>query len=414
MQIYADLKKQEFKSLKSNLNFIKIDIIIIGKRGYSMNIVIAPDSYKGSLTSLEVGNAISDVFKEVIPEANLKVIPIADGGEGTLEALLFATGGQQIPIEVIGPLGDRILTEYGILGDNKTVVIEIAKIAGLTMIPKELQNPIKSTTYGVGEVILDACNRGYRDFIIGLGGSATNDGGLGMLQALDVTFLNEQGDQIVPIAANLAKVKKVDFSTIDPLLMECRFQVACDVVNPLCGEQGASAVYGPQKGATAAIIKQLDEGLANYACMIEDALHKKLQNIPGAGAAGGLGFAFLTINGELTSGSKLISEACDLENAIRSANLVITGEGQSDHQTLFGKAPMFIANTAKNYEVPVILLSGSLGNGFEKLTDVFTACFSITNRPMTLENSIEAADDLLRHQARNIANLVNLNFRKNE
>ena len=412
MQIYIDLRKREFKSLARNLNFLKTHIIMVLKRGLSMNIVIAPDSYKGSLTSLEVGTAISEVFKEVIPEANLKVIPIADGGEGTLEALLFATGGQQIQIEVSGPLGDSILTEYGILGDNKTVVIEIAKIAGLTMIPQELRNPIHSTTFGIGEVILDGCKRGYRKFIVGLGGSATNDGGFGMLQALGVTFLNEQGNQINAIAANLTKVEKVDFSTINPLIKECHFEIACDVVNPLCGEQGASAVFGPQKGATEAVIKQLDEGLANYGRLIENTLHKKLQHIAGAGAAGGLGFAFLTINGELTSGSKLISEACGLENEICSADLVITGEGQSDYQTLFGKAPMFIANMAKKYEVPVILLSGSLGNGFEKLTDVFSACFSITNRPMTLENSLEEADKLLRHQARNIANLVALNFNK--
>lgn len=371
-----------------------------------MNILIAPDSFKGSLSSLQAGTTIKSAFLEVIPDANIEVVPMADGGEGTLETLLFITKGKKILFEATGPLNKKVMVEYGVLGDGRTIMIEIAKIAGLPMVPVIERNPLNTTTYGIGEVIKECIDNGYRDFIVGLGGSATNDGGLGMLQALGVTFLNKQGRTVVPLGKSLSEVSYVDFSTIHPLIKECKFKVASDVENPLCGEDGASVVFGPQKGATPEIVEKLDEALSKYAFHIETHLNKIYQNKKGAGAAGGLGFAFLLLGSEITSGAKLMARYTKLLEKIKTADWVITGEGQSDFQTLFGKVPWYIGKVAELNNVKALLLSGSLGNGYEELYQYFVTCDSIANGPISLNDCMENAELLLYKKAYNVARLL--------
>ncbi|WP_162052778.1 glycerate kinase [Pontibacter pamirensis] len=371
-----------------------------------MKIVIAPDSYKGSLSAKEVGNTIREAFTLEMPEAEVVVIPMADGGEGTLDSLLFSTNGERVDTVATGPLGEQTHTCYGILGDGETAVIEMALVAGLPMVPEEKQNPMLTTTFGLGELIVEAINKGLQKFIIGLGGSATNDGGLGMLQALGATFLDENSKDVAPVGASLQKIVKVDFSNLHPKLKACRFRIASDVENPLCGENGASYVFGPQKGATAEQLRILDEGMRNYANLLEEHLKTKFQTIPGAGAAGGLGFGFLALGAEIVSGSQVVAEAAGLENHIRVADWVITGEGQSDYQTLYGKAPFYVAGLAKKYGVGAILISGGLGKGHEQLLEHFVSCHSIVNAPITLEQAIAQAQPLLFSCARNIARLI--------
>lgn len=375
-----------------------------------MKILIAPDSFKGSLTAMEVGMTIKRAFQAVLPESKIEVIAMADGGEGTLEALIAGMQGKIVEIEATGPLGERSLTAYGILGDRKTIVLETAKIAGLTMVPEHRRNPLWTTTYGLGEVILHALNKGYTKFIVGLGGSATNDGGLGMLKALGVSFLDANGNHVEPSAGSLTRISKVDFQTLHPKLRECELRIASDVQNPLCGEQGASFVYGQQKGATPAQIETLDKALHNYANLIEKTLGKRFQYQKGAGAAGGLGFAFLTLGAKMESGSQIISDVTGLENKIKKADWVITGEGQSDFQTLYGKAPFYVAKIAHKYKVKTILISGSLGEGFEQLYDHFISCHSIIRKPASLEDAICHAEQYLSQTAENIARLIKASY----
>ncbi|MCA1029488.1 glycerate kinase [Bacillus timonensis] len=373
-----------------------------------MKIVIAPDSFKGSLTALEAGLTIQEAILAELPNVHIDVIPMADGGEGTLETLIFATKGKRLQIEVTGPLGEKISTEYGVLGDGKTVVIEMANIAGLPMVPEEERNPLHTTTYGIGETILKATELGHRRFIIGLGGSATNDGGLGMLQALGVKFLDRNGTLVGCYGSDVQKVANVDFSSINPVISECSFIIASDVNNPLCGKTGASHVFGPQKGASIQVVEALDTALSSYATVIEKELGKSYQHITGAGAAGGLGFAFLLLGGEMKVGSEIVADATRLKEKIKNADWVITGEGQSDFQTLFGKVPAFIANLARENRSKTVLVSGGLGEGSEKLFDLFDCCFSIMNRPMTVEDAMANAKQLLYQQARNIARFIRI------
>lgn len=371
-----------------------------------MNIVIAPDSFKGSLSALDAGTNIQKAFLTVLPQANIEVVPMADGGEGTLETLLFSTKGKRFQTEVTGPLGEKVVTEYGVFGEEDIVIIEMAKVSGLPMVPVDKRNPLKTTTFGIGEVIQEALQKGYRKFIVGLGGSATNDGGLGMLQALGVTFLDQNGQIVTPFGSSVKDVVKVDFSTINKLVSECSFQIASDVENPLCGPNGASAVFGPQKGATEEMVKLLDTALANYGQIVEEHLNTQFMDEKGAGAAGGLGFAFLTIGGEMVSGAKLIGDAAGLTAKIKEADLVITGEGQSDFQTLFGKVPGYIGKVAVENQVKAFLLSGGLGKGYEELYRYFVSCESIVTGPMSLEECIEKADKLLFEKAINIARVI--------
>ncbi|KHM51483.1 glycerate kinase [Anaerovibrio lipolyticus DSM 3074] len=324
-----------------------------------MNIVIAIDSLKGSLTSLEAGKAIETGIKKVYSEAVTKVLPLADGGEGTVEALTLGMGGKLQSIEVTGPLGNKILAQYGILSDGKTAIVEMAAAAGITLVPDNKRNPLYTTTYGVGEILLDAMHKGCRHFIIGIGGSATNDGGVGMLQALGYDMLDADGNPVPFGAAGLKVLCRIDDSRVTPELKECSFRIACDVTNPLCGEKGCSAIYGLQKGASPEDIALMDKWMGDYARISKEKYSHADANAPGAGAAGGMGFAFLTFtNATLESGIEIVLAETKLEDHISKADLVITGEGRLDGQTVMGKAPVGAARIAKKYNKPVIAFAG--------------------------------------------------------
>lgn len=324
-----------------------------------MNVVIAIDSFKGSLTSVEAGKSAADGIKKVHPDAEIVVCPLADGGEGTVEALTTGCGGIFTEITVTGPLGKPVSCRYGILEESQTAIIEMSGAAGITLISAKERNPLATTTYGVGEVIRDAVGRGCRHFIVGIGGSATNDGGIGMLQALGFGFLDKNGRQIRFGASGLADLCTITDDNVLPELSECTFRVACDVTNPLCGEHGCSAVFGPQKGATPTMIDQMDHWLSGYAALAGKKYPKTDPCHAGAGAAGGLGFAFLTfLNATLESGIQIVLDETHLSDHIKKADIVITGEGCLDGQTVMGKAPIGVAGIAKSFGKPVIAFSG--------------------------------------------------------
>lgn len=325
-----------------------------------MKIVIAMDSFKGSLSSMEAGNAVCSGILRVYSDAKINVLPLADGGEGTVEALTLGMGGELQSIIVTGPINEQKVTaKYGILRDKKTAIIEMAAAAGLTLLPPEKRNPLYTTTYGVGEILRDAIHKGCRHFIVGIGGSATNDGGLGMLQALGWQMLDSVGEAVPHNAIGLEKLAVIDDSIVLPELKECTFRIACDVTNPLLGQEGCSAVFGPQKGAPPNKISIMDEWLQHYAELAKLKYPQANPQAPGAGAAGGLGFAFLTFtNAALESGINIVMEETKLEEQISTADMVITGEGQLDGQSIMGKAPIGVAQLAKKHAKPVIAFSG--------------------------------------------------------
>lgn len=324
-----------------------------------MKVVVAIDSLKGSLTSLEAGNAIREGVLRADPEAEVVVRPLADGGEGTVEALTLGMGGQLERVLVTGPLGRPVECVYGIVPEQGTAIIEMSGAAGITLVPDAELNPMNTTSYGVGEVIRDAIRKGCRRFIVGIGGSATNDGGVGMLQALGYGMLNENGAQVSFGAKGLQELREITATHVIPELKECSFRIACDVTNPLCGERGASAIYGPQKGASPADILLMDKWLADYAVLAKGLNHASDAEVPGTGAAGGLGFAFLTFtNAVLESGIKIVLEETHLADFVRDADVVVTGEGRMDAQTCMGKAPVGVANIAKRFGKPVIAFAG--------------------------------------------------------
>lgn len=326
-----------------------------------MKVVIAIDSLKGSLSSMEAGMAIKDGILAAKPDAEVIVKPLADGGEGTTDALIEGMNGERIDLTVTGPMHTPVDAYYGYLKDTNTAVMEMASAAGITLVPDSEKNPLLATSYGVGEMINDAIQRGCRNFIIGIGGSVTNDGGIGMLKALGVRFLDENGKDAGEGGQALAKVARIDVSGMNPLLKECHIQVACDVNNPLCGENGSTYVYGPQKGVTEDMKKTLDEAMAHFARVTSETLENDYMNTPGAGAAGGLGYAFLAYTGAtLTPGIELILDAVELEEELSGADVVVTGEGRLDFQTAMGKAPVGVARLAKKYNAKVIAFAGSV------------------------------------------------------
>ena len=326
-----------------------------------MKVVIAIDSLKGSLSSMEAGMAIKDGILAAKPDAEVIVKPLADGGEGTTDALIEGMNGERIDLTVTGPLHTPVDAYYGYLKDTNTAVMEMASAAGITLVPDSEKNPLLATSYGVGEMINDAIQRGCRNFIIGIGGSVTNDGGIGMLKALGVRFLDENDEDAGEGGQALAKVARIDVSGMNPLLKECHIQVACDVNNPLCGENGSTYVYGPQKGVTEDMKKTLDEAMAHFARVTSETLENDYMNTPGAGAAGGLGYAFLAYTGAaLTPGIELILDAVGLEEELSGADVVVTGEGRLDFQTAMGKAPVGVARLAKKYNAKVIAFAGSV------------------------------------------------------
>lgn len=331
------------------------------RRFIHMKVVIAIDSLKGSLSSMEAGMAIKDGILAAKPDAEVIVKPLADGGEGTTDALIEGMNGERIDLTVTDPMHTPVDAYYGYLKDTNTAVMEMASAAGITLVPDSEKNPLLATSYGVGEMINDAIQRGCRNFIIGIGGSVTNDGGIGMLKALGVRFLDENGEDAGEGGQALAKVARIDVSGMNPLLKECHIQVACDVNNPLCGENGSTYVYGPQKGVTEDMKKTLDEAMAHFARVTSETLENDYMNTPGAGAAGGLGYAFLAYTGAaLTPGIELILDAVGLEEELSGADVVVTGEGRLDFQTAMGKAPVGVARLAKKYNAKVIAFAGSV------------------------------------------------------
>lgn len=356
-----------------------------------MNIVMAIDSFKGSLSSMDAGRAAAEGIQRVDSQVQVKVRPLADGGEGTVESLTEGMGGRFCKVQVTGPFGDPVDCEYGILDETKTAIIEMSGAAGITLVPRERLNPMEATTYGVGEVIKDAIDQGCRRFIVGIGGSATNDGGVGMLQALGYDFLDENGQQIPKGAKGLEKLKRISAEGVLPQLSQCEFHIACDVTNPLCGEQGCSTVFGPQKGATPSMIQQMDQWLGEYARITREIFPKADAEYPGTGAAGGLGFAFLAYTpAVLESGIQIVLRELKLEEDIRESDLVITGEGRLDEQTAMGKVPVGVAALAKKYQKPVIAFCGSVTPGARLCNEKgIDAYFPILRSIVTLDEAME-------------------------
>lgn len=375
-----------------------------------MKIVIAPDSYKESLSALQVATEIEAGFREIFPEADYLLLPMADGGEGTTAALVAATGGRLCDVAVTDPLGERIIASFGLTGGGATGILEMAAASGLALVPPHLRNPLITTSYGTGELIRAALDSGVNHLIIGIGGSATNDGGAGMLQALGVGLLDASGTAIGYGGAALAKLHRIDMGGLDPRLKSCRIEVACDVSNPLTGPHGASAVYGPQKGATPAMVAQLDANLAHFADVIEQQLGQAVAAVPGAGAAGGMGAALLAfVQARLRPGIEIVMEAAGVEAAIRDADLVITGEGRMDSQTVHGKTPIGVARLAKRYNKPVIGIAGSVSADAGVVHQHgIDAVFSVLTQVSTLEDAMAQAAANVRITSRNIAACLKL------
>ncbi len=356
-----------------------------------MRVVIAIDSFKGSLSTVEAGNAVANGVKRVFPEAETAIFPVADGGEGTTDAIVSAVGGTFAEITVHNPLMQKIKAKYSIIPQTKTAVIEMAAAAGITLIDDKDKNPLHTTTFGVGEMILDAIDRGCRHFVLGIGGSATNDGGVGMLQALGFSFLNAEGKSIEYGAKGLESLQSIETNHVPEILKTCTFQVACDVTNPLCGKSGCSAVYGPQKGATAEMIEKMDRWLKNYASLTKAVLPEADENAPGAGAAGGMGFALSAyLNGKMQPGIQVVTEQIRIEEKIKSADFVITGEGRLDGQSVMGKVPVGIAKLAKKYQKPVLAFAGCVTQDAPLCNEHgIDAFFPILKAPCSLEAAMD-------------------------
>jgi glycerate kinase len=372
-----------------------------------MRVVIAPDSFKECASAAAVAKALSVGWRRVFADAEIICVPMADGGEGTVDALIAATGGTEIAVQVTDPLGKPVVAKYGFLGDGATAVIEMAAASGLPRVPPEERDPRVTTTYGTGELLRDALDRGAKRIILGIGGSATNDGGAGMAQALGFSLLDGDGLELPRGGAALARLARIDLRKKHARLEECRILVACDVTNPLCGPQGASLVYGPQKGATEAVALQLDVALEHYGRVLERQLGVSVVELPGAGAAGGLGAGLVAFAGaQLRPGVELVAEACGLAGRMEGANLIITGEGRLDGQTAHGKTPAGVARIAKRQGIPVIAVAGALGAGYEELYEHgIDAVFSICQGPIGLPEAIERVEELLASAAESIARL---------
>lgn len=378
-----------------------------------MRVVIAPDSFKGSATAREVATAIAAGLRRVAPDLDVVICPMADGGEGTVEALVDATGGRLLTATVTGPLGEKVSAAYGLLGDGETAVIEMAAAAGLPLVPPDRRDPRITTTFGVGELVARALDQGARRLILGIGGSATNDGGAGFAQALGARLLDAAGRPLPPGGAAVARLDRIDASGLDPRLRQVRCFVACDVDNPLTGPRGAAAVFGPQKGATRDrdMVTELDAALARFAEVVARDLGVDVADRPGAGAAGGLGAGLLAFcNAELRPGVEIVIDATGLRAKLAGASLVITGEGRLDGQTLAGKTPFGVLRAARQVcgpAVPVLILAGSVGAGAEALyPHGATALVPIAPGPITLEDAVARTSELLADTAERCLRLL--------
>ena len=355
-----------------------------------MKVVVAIDSLKGSLSSIEAGLAAKEGILKARPDATVVVKPLADGGEGTVDALIEGMNGERVYITVTGPMGTPVSCYYGYLKESNTAIMEMASAAGITLVPDNGKNPMLASTYGVGEMILNAMERGCRNFIIGIGGSVTNDGGIGMLKALGYEFFDKNGKDVGEGGQALAKVASINTDKSNPLISECNFRIACDVNNPLCGENGATYIYGPQKGVSDDMKADLDAGMANYAKVTAETLGYDNSETAGVGAAGGLGFAFLSyISAKLTPGISLILDAVGLESELKDADIAVTGEGRLDHQTAMGKAPVGVARLAKKYNAKVVAFAGAVTEGAIACNDAgIDAFFPIVRGVTTLEEAM--------------------------
>lgn len=372
-----------------------------------MRILVASDSFKGSLNSIRVGEAVTEGFQKVDPQADVRIIPIADGGEGTVEALVTAGRGRYLKKVVSSSLGEPVEAVMGLLPDG-TAVIEMAAASGLPLVPKDKRNPLLTTTKGTGELIKAALDEGAGKILIGIGGSATNDGGAGVAQVLGARLLNHEGKELPPGGAALADLAAIDTALLDPRLQDVEITVICDVDNPLCGPRGSSAVYGPQKGATPDMVRRLDQGLSHFADVINQQLGKDIRNIPGAGAAGGLGGGLLAFTrAELKSGTEAILDTIQFDGLVKDYDLVITGEGRIDAQSAYGKVPKGVGTRAQKQGKPVIAIVGSLGEGAEVMYEYgIQAIVPIVNRPMALEDAVEHAYELVVQAAERVSRLL--------
>ncbi|UQZ35180.1 glycerate kinase [Paenibacillus sp. PK3_47] len=372
--------------------------------------VLAPDSFKESMTAKEVCIAMEQGLRKVYPDAEYIHVPMADGGEGTVQSLVDASGGQIYTKQVMGPLGQPVTAQYGILGDGVTAAIEMASASGIQLVDKADRNPLITTTYGTGELIKECLDRGIRSIIIGIGGSATNDGGTGMAEALGAKFLDEAGEQLPRGGGSLDRLARIDISALDERLQQVQLIVACDVTNPLCGERGASVVFGPQKGATPERVKQLDANLAHYADIVQQQLGKDVRDLPGAGAAGGLGAGLMIFTqAALQRGIEIVIEYTGLTAKIKDADMVFTGEGGIDFQTKFGKTPYGVARTAKASGKKVIALAGYIGEGIDTLyAEGIDAVFGIVPGSAELDKLLKEGPANVERTCENIARVLKL------
>lgn len=375
-----------------------------------MKIVIAPDSFKECLTAAQVAQSIENGMRQIFPDAEYVQVPVADGGEGTLQSLVDATQGRFIEVTVTGPLGEPVTACFGLLGKGDTAMIEMAQASGIELVRPETRNPLIATTFGTGELIKAALDLGVRHFIVGIGGSATNDGGAGMLQALGIKLLDDNNQELEHGGAALAKLSHIDLATMDERLKQCTFIAASDVNNPLTGVNGASATFGPQKGATPEMVALLDNALRHYAAIIKRDLGKEVDAVAGAGAAGGMGAALLGfLNAKLKPGIEIVMEAVELAEKVKGADLVITGEGRIDGQTAQGKTPVGVARIAKMESIPVIALAGSVGLGVEAVYEKgIDALFPVVHGAVSLDEALAKGSENLTRAARNLAATLKL------
>ncbi|WP_436862765.1 glycerate kinase [Staphylococcus caeli] len=369
-----------------------------------MKIILAPDSFKGSMSATEIATYMSQSISEIYPQADVHALPVGDGGEGTMESLVNATNGTFHSVNVTGPLGNQVSAQYGVLNDGKTCVIEMAEASGLKHIPENCLNAMDTTTFGTGELILNALDKGFRNFIIALGGSATNDGDSGMLQALGVKLLDNQQQEINFGGAALQNLKVIDLTYFDQRIKHCKFTIASDVQNPLIGPNGASHVFGKQKGASMAQINQLDSNLEHWANLVAAETNIRIHNSPGAVAAGGLGAAFKAFfPNHFEEGIQVVIDYTNLEQHLKDADLIITGEGKIDFQTFYGKTPLGIAKCARKFNVPIIFIGGTVDIDIERLSDLgVISAFSLTDRPLSLADTIQNSEQLIKKVTKNI------------
>ncbi|MYA62850.1 MAG: glycerate kinase [Dehalococcoidia bacterium] len=378
-----------------------------------MKIVIAPQAFKGSISALDAAEAMRKGIMAVFPDSDAVLVPVADGGDGTLETLVEGSGGEIREATVTGPLGERRAAQWGAMGDGVTAVIEMARTSGLALVPLDRRDPLNATTYGLGEIVHSALDDGFRRFIMGIGGSATNDAGAGMAQALGVRLLDAAGDELPHGGAALANLSRIDMIGVDSRVQESSFLVACDVSNPLTGTEGASAIYGPQKGATPEMVQTLDAALLHFSAVVRHDIGADVNDLQGAGAAGGLGGGMVAfLDAELRAGVDIVLDTVGLDTALEGADLVLTGEGALDYQTVYSKAPIGVAERAKRLGIPVIAIAGTLGDRYRLVHEHgIDAAVAITNAPMNLEEASSRAAELIADAAEQAARMIKVGAR---